>query len=431
MSSGVEQTAVGTSAEHLVASLLVQLAVILATTRVVVRLVQRLGQTEVSGEILAGLLLGPSLLGALAPDLLHRIFEPSTGPVFTGLAQLGLLLLMFQIGQEFEFGPLLGDSKRAVALVSLLGLVTPFGLGLATAPFFYARLDEPRPDATAFALFFAVAMSITAIPILGRIFMELGLSKTRTAALTIGAAAVDDVAGWLVLGVVSLVATGEFSAGWLALRLLLLAAYAALFFWLIAPLLRRWIGAHLERHGALQPHAIAVLLLVLFVSGRITSAIGVFAIFGGFVAGLALHRDRRFVDAWRGRVGGLVQALLLPLFFAHTGMRIDVGSLGSWREAALALAVFAVAVIGKFGGAYAAARMVGEPNRRALAIATAMNTRALMELVVLNVGLDLGVLPRSMFTKLVLMAIATTFIATPLIRWLLRDERSPELAPAA
>src|ERR1700759_4459079 len=176
--SAAAETAVGTKAESLVVHLLVQLAAILLATRLVVALARRLGQTDVAGEILAGLLLGPSLLGALAPGLLQRLFDPALSSIFIGLAQIGLVLLMFQIGLEFEFKAALGSSKRAVALVSLLGLALPFALGLGTAGWFHRRLPAPATPLLGFRLFFAIAMSITAIPILGRIFMELGLAQT-------------------------------------------------------------------------------------------------------------------------------------------------------------------------------------------------------------------------------------------------------------
>jgi len=391
---------------------------------VVVWLVRRVGQTDVSGEILAGLLLGPSCLGALAPDLLHRLFVPSTATIFVGIAQIGLVLLMFQIGLEFEFGSALGKNKRGIAAISFAGLVAPFMLGFAAAPWFHARLAEPRPDPLSFRLFFATAMSITAIPILGRIFMELRLSHTRTAALTIGAAAIDDVVGWLLLGVVSLVVQRRFASDWLATRLALLGLYLAAVFGLARPILKRAIAAHLGRHGALQPSGVAGLLLVLFVSAAATSLLGVFAIIGGFVIGAALHDDRRFVAEWKARVAPLVNTFFLPVFFAYTGLRTDVGAISSPREALVCALVCLCAFVGKFGGAYLGARFTGEGNRSALTVATCMNTRALMELVAINIGYDLGVLPRTMFTKLVVMAILSTLMATPLIRWLMRGQEA-------
>ncbi len=413
-------TAVGAKAEGLVLHLLLQLVVILAATRLVVYLARKLGQTDVSGEILAGLMLGPSALGAIAPHAMTTLFEPSTSTIFVGMAQIGLVLLMFQIGLEFEFKARLGSSKRAVATVSLAGLIVPFVIGVTTASWFFWPLPEPRPPALGFRLFFAIAMSITAIPILGRIFMELGLSHTRTAALTIGAAAIDDVAGWLLLGVVTLLVRGQFSVGWLAFRFAALAGFVAAMIFVVRPLMKAAIQRHLRRNdGQLQPSAVAAILLVLLSAGLVTSLLGVFAIIGGFVVGAILHDDRAFVEQWKQRVAPLVSTLFLPIFFAYTGLRTDVRGLGSVHEWMVFGLVFAVAFSSKFGGAYAGARLAGEDRRSALAVGVCMNTRALMELVVINIGYDLGVLPRSMFTMLVIMAIVSTFLTTPLIRRLL------------
>ena len=421
---GPAQSAVGANAEHLVLHVLYQLIAILLVTRAVVALIKRTGQTRVSGEILAGLLLGPSCLGALFPDAMHRLFDTSTSPAFVAIAQIGLVLLMFQVGLEFEFSARLQGTRKAVILVSALGILAPFALGFATAPWFRAQLPEAvPPSALGFQLFFAIAMSITAIPILGRIFMELRLSHTRTAALTISAAAIDDVAGWLLLGLVSLVVEHQFSWIWLLLHIGGLALYGAVVVLVVRPLLKRWLARHLDRGGELRQGGIALLLTVLFISGAVTSNLGVFAIIGGFCIGIALHDDRRFVAEWRRKVSPLVNTLFLPVFFAFTGLRTDIGTLDTGREWLICALVCALAFASKFGGAYLGARLAGEPNRSALTVGVCMNTRALMELVAINIGYDLGVLPRSMFTKLVIMAIVSTFIATPLIRWLMRDER--------
>ncbi len=428
-------SAVGAGAETIVLRLLYQLIVILVATRVVVVVARRLGQTDVSGEIMAGLLLGPSCLGALAPSAMQRLFHPSTSLVFVGLSQMALVLLMFQIGLEFEFRATLKASKRHIVIISIAGLVTPFVLGFCTAPWFFTQLvDAPPPPATSlggFRLFFAVAMSITAIPILGRIFMELGLSHTRTAALTIGAAAIDDVAGWLLLGGVSLIVEGAFSARFIAARVAGLGLYLVFVFVVARPLARRAVARTLAKSGGkLSNAAIGVILIGLFVSAAITSNLGVFAIIGGFVVGVMLHDDRAFVAEWKDRVAPTVTTLLLPIFFTYTGLRTDVGLLGSVHEWVLCGLVCLVAFVGKFGGAYVGARAVGESRRSALTIGTCMNTRALMELIAINIGYDLGVLPRSMFTKLVIMAIVSTFMATPLIRWLMRAERRPDMLGA-
>jgi Kef-type K+ transport system membrane component KefB len=416
----------GASAEQLVVHLLMQLVTILVATRLVSAGLKRLGQTDVAGEILGGLLLGPSFLGALAPGALAWLFPPATAPIFTGLSQLGLVLLMFQIGLEFEFGQVARTERGKVIVISLVGITVPFALGYASADFFWTRLPEPaRPDELGFRLFFAVAMSITAIPILGRIFMELGLSHTRLAALTISAAAVDDVCGWLILGVISLMVSGQFDGAWIALRLAGLSAYLAAVFWLARPFLKRFVAGSLARHGALAPSALTVVLVALFVSATITSTLHVFAIIGGFVIGVALHDDRRFVNEWKRRISPLVNTLLLPMFFTYTGLRTSMDALDDAAEWLLCAGVIAIAFAGKLGGVFVGARAMGMSARDSLAIATCMNTRALMELVALNIGLDLGVLPPSMFTKLVIMAIASTFIATPLIRRLTRGQQRP------
>jgi Kef-type K+ transport system membrane component KefB len=420
-------TAVGAGAEEIVLSLLYQLLVILGMTRLVTWLARCVGQTDVSGEILAGLLLGPSFLqshlfGSKVQEITAHIFSPSTALVFTGLAQIGLVLLMFQIGLEFEFRTHLGEDRLPIFVISLTGLALPFAMGYLSAPWFHARLGAPEVPLFGFRLFFAVALSITAIPILGRIFMELGLSHTRTAALTIGAAAVDDVSGWLILGTISLLARGTFSWGWVLPRILGLALYLGVVFFLLRPLLKRLMAAHLERYGGLRLTMVPNVLFLLFASATVTSLLGVFAIIGGFVIGVALHDDRRFVEEWKRRVGPIVQAFFLPVFFAYTGLRTDVGTLHGWAGLGMLAAVLAVAFLSKFGGVYLASRLVGETHRRSLTIGVCMNTRALMELIVLNIGKDLGLLPTNIFSMLVIMAIASTFVATPLIRWLMKGE---------
>jgi Kef-type K+ transport system membrane component KefB len=362
---------------------------------------------------------------------MNEVFHPSTSAIFVGLAQVGLVLLMFQIGLEFEFRRHLGRERRLVAAVSAAGIVVPFALGYAAAPWFHAQLAEPRPALPGFRLFFAVAMSITAIPILGRIFMELGLSHTRTAALTIAAAAVNDVLGWLLLGAISLLATGSFSVEWGLLRLAGLLLFGGAVIFAAGPPLRRLLAAHRERHGRLRPEAFAWILILLFAAGCATSLLGVFAILGGFIAGLALHEDRAFVAEWRDRVGPLVFTFFLPIFFAYTGLRTDIGTFGGAHGAWLCLLVIGLAFAGKFGGTFLAARLMGEPARSAATIGVCMNTRALMELIVLNIGMDIGVLPRDMFTMLVIMALASTFVAAPLIRRLMRGQELAEERPAA
>ena len=417
-------SAVGAGAEEITLHLLYQLIVILLVTRVVTAIVRRLGQTDVSGEILAGLLLGPSLLGALFPGFMHALFPVYTGTIFTGLAQIGLIFLMFQIGLEFEFTRHLGGDRRPIVVISLIGLAVPFAMGYLSAPWFHERLSEPVPLA-GFRLFFAVAMSITAIPVLGRIFMELGLSHTRTAALTIGAAAIDDVSGWITLGAISLLVKGAFSWGWAIPRIAGLGLYLAFVFLVLRKPLRRVIAGHFARYGGMRPTFVPYIVILLFASAAITSNLGVFAIIGGFVIGVAVHDDRHFVEEWTRRVSPIIWAFFLPIFFAYTGPRTDIGPIKGGPGLVTLLLVLAVAFSSKFGGAYVAARLVGEGQRSALTIGVCMNTRGLMELIVLNIGKDLGLLPTDIFSMLVIMALVSTFIATPLIRQLMKGQERP------
>jgi Kef-type K+ transport system membrane component KefB len=421
-------SAVGSGAEEITLRLLYQLIVILLATRLVTWAVRRLGQTDVSGEILAGLLLGPSLLGALFPGFMHELFPASTGPIFTGLAQVGLIFLMFQIGLEFEFTRHLGGRHRAILLIGLIALAVPFAMGYLSAPWFHARLSEPTP-LFGFQLFFAVAMSITAIPVLGRIFMELGLAHTRTAALTIGAAAIGDVSGGIILGAISLVVRGTFSWSWAIPRVAGLVVYLAVVFFVLRKPLRRVVADHLARHGAMRLDFAPYIVILLFISAAITSSLGVFAIIGGFVIGVALHDDRRFVEEWKRRVSPIVWVFFLPIFFAYTGLRTDIAAIRGWPGLATLLLVLAVAFVSKLGSAYAIARFVGEGPRSALTIGVCMNTRGMMELIVINIGKDLGLLPTDVFSMLVIMALVSTFIATPLIRWLMKGQESRATPP--
>ncbi|RBJ82355.1 cation:proton antiporter [Pseudomonas sp. MWU12-2534b] len=424
------QSAVGSQAEHLTLLFLIQLIVIFSVSRLISWLSTRcLGQTPVAGEILAGLVLGPSLLGYFFPELLHSIFVPQTSTAFIATAQVGLILLMFQVGLEFEFGAHLKGRKRSIIFISLGGLLVPFASGFFSAEFFWQQITGERPPLLAFQLFFATALSITALPILGRIFMELGLSRSRVATLTIGAAAIDDVCGWLILGGVTSIIASNFNVWTSLLRMLALALFIIVVLWQVRPLILRWIIGDLERRP-LSARGISLMLIVLFASAVITNLIGVFSIIGGFIMGVALHTHRPFVAQWNAKVGGLVNAFFLPVFFAYTGLRTDVGSLEGSHALLNCFLVCLVAFASKFLGAYGSSRLLGESPRNSALIGVCMNTRALMELVVLNVGYDLGVLPKEYFTILVIMAIISTFIASPLIRLLTASERLGQAAPA-
>ena len=405
--------------ELLLFSVLLQLIVMIAAARLMNLLATRLGQPGVIGEIVAGLLLGPSLLGTLFPDLSAALFGgPGTVPI-TIISQLGLILLMFQIGTEFEFGHLRESRYFAAVLrVAAVSVLVPLLLGVAVG---LASADSLAPgiDRLAFALFCGVAVAITAVPILGRILREFGLSRHPLGVVAISAAALNDVVGWVLLAFVSAYAAAQFSLGFVAWRLLLLAGTAVFAWFVLRPLAVRLLRAFPVRNGAVSPDLMAIVLGLMFALGILTNAIGIFTIFGGFLAGLLFHRDDAFVSAWRNQVGRFVLVFFLPVFFTFTGLRTNVLGLSSGSDLAWLAAILAVSVAGKVIPVYWAGRRSGFDPWQSAVLGSLMNTRALMELIVLNIGYDLGVLPQRPFTMLVIMAVATTLMTGPLLQRLL------------
>jgi Kef-type K+ transport system membrane component KefB len=405
--------------EALLFFMLLQLTVIVLAGRAGSAIARRYGQSAAVGEIVVGILLGPSLFGLLAPEVFHYVFRSVPPEPMTLLSQVGLLLLMFQIGLEFDFSHLREvRNQKAVFAVSVATLALPFALGLAFG-YYAAPHLSPGVDRYASALFVATAFSITALPILGRIMIELDIQRTRLGVIAISAAAFNDVVGWLLLAVVSTLAVAGFSGSEFALKLALIAAFVLASWFVVRPLVKRLLVRLAPADGTLANHQLGVLLALIFVGGIATYQLGIFAIFGGFMAGVLLHDDRRLVAAWNERVGQFVVVFFLPIFFTYTGLRTEIGSLDSaaaWGWCAL---LVALATLGKYGGAYGAARWVGLGHHEANVLGVMMNTRALMELIVINVGYDLGVISRQMFTMLVLMAVFSTVITTPLLRrWL-------------
>ena len=405
---------------------LLQLVIIILAARAAGFIAERTSQSRAVGEIVAGLLLGPSLFGLLAPDVFDYVFRTASPEPLTILSQVGLILLMFQIGLEFEFSHLRAAGNRhAVLRISAAGLLLPFALGLASGWVSAPHL-APGIDQLVYSLFLGTAFCITALPVLGRILMELGLNRTRIGVVAIGSAAVTDVAGWLLLAVVTALAASRFSGADFAFRVSLLAAYVAVCWWVVRPLLLRLLRRGDGIARTLTPDVIGILIAAIFVSGMATFHLGIFAIFGGFLLGVLLHDQPAFVAAWREKVGGFVLVFFLPVFFTYTGLRTDIGSLDSAADWGWCLALVALATAGKLCGCYVAARRSGLDVRDAKAIGIMMNTRGLMELVVLNVGLDLGVIPPAVFTMLVIMAIASNLVTTPALRsWLKRERAEP------
>jgi Kef-type K+ transport system membrane component KefB len=404
------------ASESLLFFTLLQLAIIVLAGRVGGILAQRCRQTAAVGEIIIGILLGPSLFGLLAPDTFQFVFHSTPPEAMQVLSNLGLVLLMFQIGLHFEFGHLAARANRiAVLWVGGVCLVAPFALGFAFG-YYSAPILSPQANPLHSALFVATAFSITALPILGRILIEHRLAHQPLAVIAISAAAMNDVIGWVLLTIITALAVGNYSGGRFALRLGLIALYIVVCVTVVRTLLKRMLRVSNPTAGRLSSNLIGVMLAIIFVSGMITFKLGIFAIFGGFMMGVILFDELEFVRAWRERIGDFVYVFFLPIFFTYTGLRTSIGSLDSASAWGWCAATVALATLGKLGGAYVAARLIGRSHPEAAALGFMMNTRALMELVVLNIGFDLGVISQQMFTMLVIMAIVSTVITTPALR---------------
>lgn len=398
---------------------LLQLVFIVIAARIGGEIAARCAQARVVGEIVVGILLGPSLFGVLAPDAFNYVFHSSAPEPMAIMSQIGLILLMFQIGIEFDFSHLKArDNRTAVMRIAAAGMVCPFALGLAFG-YYAAPVLSPGADPLTSALFIATAFSITAMPVLGRIMIELNMTRTPIGVIAISCAAVNDVIGWLLLAVVSALAVSHFS-GWDFMRTLgSLAAYLVICWWLVRPALRAAIARSKVSDSQLSGNLLGLIIAAIFISGMATYRIGIFAIFGGFMMGVLVHDQPALVAAWKQRVGGFVTVFFLPIFFTYTGLRTNISGLDNAGLWGWCVALTALATLGKFGGCYLVARWSRLSHRESTIIGILMNTRGLMELIVVNVGYDLGVISQNAFTMLVLMAIVSTVITTPgLRRWL-------------
>jgi Kef-type K+ transport system membrane component KefB len=396
---------------------LLQWMVIIAAAWAFGRLGKRLGQPLAVGEIAAGILLGPSALGLVWPADWPVLFPKETQQSLQLLGKLGLIFLLFQVGMEFDYSHLRSRS-RTITAVSLLGIAVPFLCGLLIGPWLHDRFAPATPR-FGFQFFLCIALSISALPIMGRILLEMNLERTVLGAMSISAAAIDDVIGWILLGVATALVTANFSVPRLLLQLAGIAVFFLLLQKIIGPLLRGWW----RRITAISPGKglpnsfLAVLLICLFTSCLATHELGIFVIFGAFLFGVCLHQEASLAKAWRDRFSGMVLVAFVPIFFTNTGLNTKIGLLQT-PEAWLACAlVMAAAVAGKLGGCFLAARLTGQSTRQAGCIAALMNTRALMALIAINVGLDLGLLTPALFTMLVIMALLTTAMCGPLLRW--------------
>lgn len=401
----VEAAAGGGALLHV---LLAMLTVIVAS-RLVGMAFQRIGQPAVIGEITAGILLGPSLLGRAAPEVAAYLFPAGIAPTLAALSQVGVILFMFLVGLELDGGLLRKRTEASIA-VSHASIVVPFVLGGALALLLYPRLAPAGVPFTVFALFMGISMSVTAFPVLARILTDRGLQRTPLGAIALACAAVDDVTAWCLLAFVVGVAQAE--PEHVLVTLALTAGYLALMITAARPAVR-WFARRIEARGTVSQGVMAAVFTALLLSAFATERIGIHALFGAFLLGALVPHDSVLARGVRARLEDVVVVLLLPVFFAVTGLRTEVqlvSGAGSWLLCGL---IVLVASIGKFGGSAVAARLTGLDWRHSAALGALMNTRGLMELIVLNIGLDLGVLSPTLFAMLVIMALVTTFATAP------------------
>ncbi|GHD54752.1 cation:proton antiporter [Streptomyces galbus] len=394
---------------HQTTSLLFGLAAIVLLARVLGMLARRLNQPAVIGEVLAGIALGPTLFHGAISDAL---FPADIRPLLSALAAVGVVVFMFLVGLEWDAGMIRGSGSLA-ASVSFSSILLPFGLGAALA--LYLMDDYGTDDRTAFMLFMGIAMSITAFPVLARILTDRGMTRTPLGVVALACASIDDVLAWSLLAAVVAISGSAGPEQW---HLLLAVPYLLGMFFVVRPLLQRYVARRPSHQ--LTPTVFASVLVGLLVSAAVTEWVGLHYIFGAFLFGVILPRtgSERVRHAVQERLSHLSGTLLLPVFFLVAGLKVDLSGLDTGGLGALGL-ILLVAVGGKFTGAFAAARLNRMPLRQSAALATLMNTRGLTELIVLNVGLQLGFLSRDLYSLMVVMAVVTTAMAGPLLSWIM------------
>lgn len=410
--------------EHPLALLLAQIVTIIFVARFFGWICRKIGQPSVIGEIIAGVLLGPSLVGLYFPEYSAMLFPDKSLGNLQFLSQIGLILFMFVIGMELDLKVLKNKAKEAV-VISHASIIFPFSLGIGLAYFIYESFAPEGVNFASFALFVGISMSITAFPVLARIIQERGIHKTRLGTIVITCAAADDITAWCLLAaVIAIVKAGSFMS---SLYIIALAATYVLFMIkVVRPFLKRIGDLNLNKDSLSKP-IIAIFFLTLIISSYLSEIIGIHALFGAFMAGAIMPENVKFRNIFIEKVEDVALVLLLPLFFVFTGLRTEIGLLNDlhlWKVTGL---IILVAVTGKLLGSALAARFVGQSWKDSWTIGALMNTRGLMELVVLNIGYDLGVLTPEIFAMLVIMALVTTFMTGPaldLINWLYRKKDS-------
>ena len=407
-----------TTPHSALSQVLLALVTIIVAARVLGMAFQWIGQPRVIGEVVAGIALGPSLLGRISPGAMEFLLPATVMPTLGGFAQLGVILYMFLVGLELNSG-LLRSRAQATVAISHASIVAPFLLGALIALAAYSRYAPGGVTFTSFALFMGIAMAITAFPVLARILTDLGMERTELGVVALSCAAADDVTAWCLLAFVVGVTQAEVTG---ALTTLLLAVgYLVLMFGFVRPRIARWLGSSGGRR--LSKELTAWVLIAVLGSALATEAIGIHAIFGAFLLGAIIPHDSDLAQTFRHKLEDVVSILLLPTFFAVTGARVQINLLSEPIDWLFCGIIILIATAGKFGGAMVAARFTGFDWRTSAALGVLMNTRGLMELIVLNVGLDLGVISAPLFAMMVVMALVTTIGTTPILRMLVPTTR--------
>jgi Kef-type K+ transport system membrane component KefB len=393
--------------------LLLQLVVILGTARILGRLLRFLGQPSVVGEMTAGLILGPVVFGAFAPEAHSYIFERSSLSALNGLSELGLVLFMFIVGAELRVPSGARQQLVGAGWIGILSVLVPMGLGLGAATLLYPQLAPPGVGFWPFALFLAAAMSITAFPVMARILKERELTQTTLGRYALTAAAVADVSAWLMLALVVVLAGSgqDWSRFWTTLAGL--GVLAAVIFGVLRPLVAR-VLASFAQDGRPEGGSLALLLIGAFGCAYITEILDIHAVFGAFLFGVCLPRDDRLLAALIERIEYVAIIVLMPIFFALAGLKTTPAAFSGTGVGSLLL-ILAVAIVGKMAAGALGARISGQSWRFSFAVGSLMNARGMMELIVIKVGLDIGVIGSELFTMLMIMAILTTFMTGPLL----------------
>lgn len=400
---------------HDFAILLLQIIVILITARIFAWIFKKIGQPTVIGEIVAGILLGPSFLGILLPEVSNFLFHPDSLNNITLLSNFGLILFMFTIGMELDMSEVKKKMRETIQ-ISHAGIIFPFILGVIMAYFVYDTYAPENVPFLPFALFIGISMSITAFPVLARIMQERGLTKSYLGTITLASAANGDITAWCLLAVVVAVSqAGSVVSSFY--NILFSILYIIIMFLVIRPFLKM-IGNLYKSRELISKTLVAFLFVLLLVSAYLTEILGLHALFGAFIAGVIMPEHTTFRKILTEKVEDVALALFLPLFFVSSGLRTELGLLNTPELWLLCFAFIIIAIVGKFGGSYIAARVVGENRKNSLYIGALMNTRGLMELVVLSIGYEMGILSPTIFAILVLMTLITTFMTTPFVAFI-------------